>query len=121
MRRPCAPCCANHEPRTMTTLQDCRALDAKDPLRPLRDLFVLPEGVTYLDGNSLGAMPKSVPERIAQAVREEWGQGLIRSWNTAGWYDMPRRIGDKIATLLGAKPGEVVATDTTSINLYKVL
>ncbi|HTH79155.1 MAG TPA: kynureninase [Ramlibacter sp.] len=105
----------------MTTLQDCRALDAKDPLRSLRDLFVLPEGVTYLDGNSLGAMPKSVPDRIAQAVSDEWAQGLIRSWNTAGWYDMPQRIGDKIATLIGAKPGEVVATDTTSINLYKVL
>jgi kynureninase len=105
----------------MTTLQDCRALDADDPLRPLRDLFVLPEGVIYLDGNSLGAMPKSVPDRIARAVKEEWGQGLIRSWNAAGWYDMPQRIGDKIATLIGAKPGEVVATDTTSINLYKVL
>jgi kynureninase len=105
----------------MTTLQDCRALDAKDPLRSLRDLFVLPEGVTYLDGNSLGAMPKSVPDRIAKAVSDEWGQGLIRSWNAAGWYDMPQRIGDKIATLIGAKAGEVVATDTTSINLYKVL
>jgi kynureninase len=66
-------------------------------------------------------MPKSVPDRIAKAVSDEWGQGLIRSWNAAGWYDMPQRIGDKIATLIGAKAGEVVATDTTSINLYKVL
>lgn len=105
----------------MTTLQDCRALDAKDPLRSLRGLFVVPEGVVYLDGNSLGAMPKSVPDRIARAVSQEWGQGLIRSWNEAGWYEMPRRVGDKIAQLVGAKPGEVVATDTTSINLYKVL
>jgi kynureninase len=105
----------------MTTLQDCRAFDANDPLRALRDLFVVPDGVIYLDGNSLGAMPKSVPDRIARAVKDEWGQGLIRSWNAAGWYGMPQRLGDKIATLIGAKPGEVVATDTTSINLYKVL
>ena len=105
----------------MTTLQDCRALDAQDPLRPLRDLFTLPEGVIYLDGNSLGPLPKAAPERIASAVREEWGQGLIRSWNTAGWYELPRRLGDRIATLVGAGPGEVVATDSTSINLFKVL
>lgn len=105
----------------MTSLQDCRALDAQDPLRALRDLFALPEGVIYLDGNSLGPLPKAAPERIAKAVREEWGQGLIRSWNTAGWYDMPRRLGDRIATLIGAAPGEVVATDSTSINLFKVL
>ena len=105
----------------MTTLQDCRALDARDALRPLRDLFTLPDGVIYLDGNSLGPLPKAAPERIAQAVREEWGEGLIRSWNTAGWYEAPRRVGDKIATLIGAGAGEVVATDSTSINLFKVL
>ncbi|MBG9387822.1 kynureninase [Caenimonas aquaedulcis] len=105
----------------MTTLQDCRALDAQDPLRALRDLFTLPRGVTYLDGNSLGVLPRSAASRVARAVEEEWGQGLIRSWNTAGWFDMPQRLGDKIALLVGAKPGEVVATDTTSINLYKVL
>jgi kynureninase len=105
----------------MTTLQDCRALDAKDPLRGLRELFVVPQDVIYLDGNSLGAMPRSVPDRIARAVNHEWGRGLIRSWNEAGWYDMPQRLGDKIAPLVGAKAGELVATDTTSINLYKVL
>jgi kynureninase len=105
----------------MTTLQDCRAQDAKDPLRSLRDLFTLPEGVIYLDGNSLGPLPKAAPDRIARAVREEWGQGLIRSWNTAGWFEMPQRLGDKIAALIGAGPGEVVATDGTSINLFKVL
>lgn len=103
------------------TLQDCRALDAQDPLRNLRDLFTLPEGVIYLDGNSLGPLPKAAPERIARAVHEEWGQGLIRSWNTAGWFELPRRLGDKIARLIGAGPGEVVATDSTSINLFKVL
>ena len=105
----------------MTTLQDCRTLDAADPLRPLRDLFVIPEGVIYLDGNSLGVMPKSVPDRIARAVHEEWAQGLIRSWNEAGWYEMPQRLGDKLAGLVGARAGELVVTDSTSINLYKVL
>jgi kynureninase len=105
----------------MTTVQDCRDLDAQDPLRALRDLFTLPEGVIYLDGNSLGPLPKAAPERIARAVHEEWGEGLIRSWNTAGWFELPRRLGDKIATLVGARPGEVVCTDSTSINLFKVL
>ena len=104
-----------------TTLQDCRALDAQDPLRALRDLFTVPEGVIYLDGNSLGVMPRAAPARVAQAVSEEWGQGLIRSWNEAGWFSLPQRLGDKIAQTVGARPGEVVATDSTSINLYKVL
>ena len=106
---------------TMTTLQDCRALDAQDPLRGLRQQFSLPDGVIYLDGNSLGVLPNTAAARVAKAVTEEWGQGLIRSWNSAGWFDMPQRLGDKIARLIGAAPGEVVATDTTSINLYKVL
>ncbi|HEX2547611.1 MAG TPA: kynureninase [Ramlibacter sp.] len=105
----------------MTSLADCRALDAGDPLAPLRELFTLPPGVIYLDGNSLGPLPKAAPERIARAVREEWGEGLIRSWNTAGWYELPRRVGDRIASLIGAGLGEVVATDSTSINLFKVL
>jgi kynureninase len=105
----------------MTTLPDCIALDARDPLRHLRDLFALPQGVIYLDGNSLGPLPKTAPDRIARAVQQEWGEGLIRSWNTAGWFELPQRLGDKIATLVGARPGEVVATDSTSINLFKVL
>ena len=103
------------------TLQDCRALDAQDPLRALRDQFTLPEGVIYLDGNSLGALPKTAAARVAEAVTSEWGQGLIRSWNSAGWFDLPQRLGNKIAPLIGAQAGEVVATDSTSINLYKVL
>jgi kynureninase len=102
-------------------LQDCRMLDARDPLRALRDQFTLPAGVVYLDGNSLGPLPRHAPERIARALREEWGEGLIRSWNTAGWFELPQRVGDRIATLVGARPGEVVATDSTSINLFKVL
>jgi kynureninase len=105
----------------MKTQHDCRALDAHDPLRPLRDQFVIPEGVIYLDGNSLGVLPKTAAARVASAVTEEWGQGLIRSWNTAGWFSLPQRLGDKIARLVGAQPGEVVATDSTSINLFKVL
>ena len=105
----------------MTTLEHCRALDAQDPLRELRHQFTLPDGVIYLDGNSLGALPKTTVQRVMNAVTQEWGRGLIRSWNSAGWFDMPQRIGDKIATLIGAGPGEVVATDSTSINLFKVL
>lgn len=105
----------------MTTLQDCRALDAQDPLRTLRNQFVLPPGVIYLDGNSLGVMPVTAPARVAAAVTQEWGQDLIRSWNTAGWFALPQKLGNKIAPLIGAGPDEVVATDSTSINLYKVL
>ncbi len=105
----------------MTTLEDCRALDAHDPLRKLREQFELPEGVIYLDGNSLGVLPKTAAARVAEAVTAEWGEGLIRSWNSAGWFDLPQRLGDKIAQLIGAGPGEVVATDSTSVNLYKVL
>ncbi len=105
----------------MTTLEDCRALDAQDPLRTMRDLFDLPKGVIYLDGNSLGALPKATAARVAQTVTAEWGQELIKAWNTAGWVHMPQKLGDRIAKLIGAGEGEVVATDTTSINLYKVL
>ncbi|TFZ04111.1 kynureninase [Ramlibacter humi] len=105
----------------MTTLNDCRAMDADDPLRQLRDLFTLPEGVTYLDGNSLGPLPRATAARVAKAIESEWGEGLIRSWNSAGWFELPRRVGDRIAAWIGAGEGEVVATDTTSINLYKVL
>ena len=83
--------------------------------------FHLPAGLIYLDGNSLGMLPNTTAARVAEAVTQEWGQGLIRSWNSAGWFDLPKRLGDKIATLIGAGPGEVVATDSTSINLYKVL
>ena len=105
----------------MRTQQDCQQLDAQDPLRPLRDLFDLPEGVIYLDGNSLGAMPKASLARATQVITQEWGVGLIRSWNTAGWFDLPRRLGNRLAPLIGAKDDEVVVTDTTSVNLFKVL
>jgi len=100
---------------------DCLALDAADPLAPLRELFDLPDGVIYLDGNSLGALPRATAGRVAEVVRDEWGRGLIGSWNTAGWMGLPRRVGDQIARLVGAGPGELVAADSTSVNLYKVL
>jgi kynureninase len=99
----------------------CAELDRQDPLAHWRDRFECPEGVVYLDGNSLGALPKATAERLDHVVREEWGTGLIRSWNTAHWIDAPSRIGDKIARLIGAERGEVVATDSTSVNLFKLL
>ncbi|RFO98343.1 kynureninase [Rhodoferax lacus] len=105
----------------MTTLQECQARDATDPLRPLRDLFSIPPGTIYLDGNSLGAMPKTAAARAAEVVTQEWGQDLIKSWNTAGWFTLPQRLGNRIAPLIGAGPDQAVVTDTTSINLYKVL
>ncbi len=103
------------------SLQDCEVLDQQDPLRQLRDQFDLPDGVIYLDGNSLGVLPRATPTRVAQAVTQEWGQDLIKSWNSAGWFTLPQRVGDKIARVIGAGAGEVVAADSTSINLYKVL
>lgn len=103
------------------TRSACAALDAADPLAPLRAQFTLPEGVIYLDGNSLGALPRATPDRVQQVVQHEWGRDLIKSWNSAGWIGLPQRVGDKIARLVGAAPGELVAADSTSVNLYKVL
>jgi len=106
---------------TANTLAACQVLDQADPLRSLRDLFQVPEGMIYLDGNSLGVLPKATPARVAAAVAQEWGQDLIKSWNSAGWFQMPLQVGNKIARLIGAKDDEVVAADSTSINLFKVL
>lgn len=109
----------------MTTRAECIARDAGDPLAPLRSQFAMSgadaEGVIYLDGNSLGALPAATADRVRAVVESEWGVGLIRSWNTFGWIDLGRRIADKIAPLIGAAPGEVVVADSTSLNLYKVL
>ncbi|AZC22450.1 MULTISPECIES: kynureninase [Pseudomonas] len=99
----------------------CLRLDEQDSLAPLRRQFALPEGVIYLDGNSLGARPVASLERARQVIEQEWGDGLIRSWNSAGWRDLSQRLGDRLAPLIGADAGEVVITDTTSINLFKVL
>jgi kynureninase len=95
--------------------------DAQDALNSFRQRFTMPEGVIYLDGNSLGPLPRATPARLAQVTEREWGEGLIRSWNTAGWIDLPQRIGDKIARLIGADAGEVIVADSTSVNLFKVL
>ncbi|MBT2374890.1 kynureninase [Pseudomonas fluorescens] len=105
----------------MTTRNHCQALDAQDPLAPLRNQFALPDGVIYLDGNSLGARPVAALERAQAVIAEEWGNGLIRSWNSAGWADLSQRLGNRLAPLIGARDGEVVITDTTSVNLFKVL
>ena len=102
-------------------LTKARILDAADPLREYRARFDLPERVIYLDGNSLGALPRATPERLTQVVRGEWGEGLIRSWNSADWITMPQRVGGKIAPLIGAEADEVIAADSTSVNLFKLI
>lgn len=96
-------------------------LDAEDPLRKFRDEFEIREGLVYLDGNSLGMLPKRTLARMQRTVTDEWGQGLITSWLGADWVNSPRRVGDKIGNLLGAKPGEVIAGESTSINIFKAL
>ncbi|USX16445.1 kynureninase [Oxalobacteraceae bacterium OTU3CAMAD1] len=105
----------------MTTRNDCLQRDAQDPLAALRDRFDLPAGVIYLDGNSLGARPKAALTRAQHVIAQEWGHDLIRSWNTAGWFDLPKRLGNRLAPLIGGAPDEVVITDTTSLNLFKAL
>jgi kynureninase len=97
------------------------ARDAADPLARLRDRFLLPDGVIYLDGNSLGALPASTPDRLASAVRHEWGERLIRSWNEAGWWTASRRVAQLLAPLLGTAADEIVVADSTSVNLFKLL
>jgi kynureninase len=103
------------------TRDHCAALDAADPLAFTRERFVLPEGVLYLDGNSLGAMPRAVAPRLREAVEREWAHGLIRSWNDAGWYAAPQRAAAKIARLVGAQPDQVMVADSISVNLFKLL
>ncbi len=108
------------EPRSRSR-DEALARDAADPLRHLRERFELPDGVVYLDGNSLGALPRAAKDRVAATVSREWGRGLIGSWNEAGWVDLPARVGAKIGRLVGAEDGSLVATDSTSVNLFKVL
>ncbi len=102
------------------TLDEARALDAADPLAAYREQFALPDGVIYLDGNSLGALPKATPAALADVTTRQWGDRLIRSWNE-GWIDAPQRIGAKIAPLIGAAADEVIIGDTTSTHLFKAL
>jgi kynureninase len=103
------------------TLSECEERDKADPLAAFRDRFALPEGVIYLDGNSLGALPRATAGRLAQVIEAEWGTGLVRSWNTPEWLDAPVRVGAKIARLIGACDDEVLVADSTSVNLYKLL
>jgi len=105
----------------MHTRQACLQADQQDPLAPLKAHFEIPAGVLYMDGNSLGMLPKTAAARSAQVIQQEWGQGLIRSWNDAGWFELPARLGDKLGRLIGADAGQVVVTDTTSLNLFKSL
>ena len=104
-----------------TTREACLALDAADPLADCRSRFRIPPDLIYLDGNSLGVLPAATPARLEQVIARQWGEGLIKSWNEAGWIDAPQRVGDKLAPLLGAAAGQVVVADSTSINLYKTL
>jgi kynureninase len=105
----------------MLTRTDLEQLDRDDPLAPFRGRFALPPGIVYLDGNSLGPLPRATPGRIAEVVAREWGEGLIKSWNDAGWIDLAARVADKIARLIGASPGSVAVADSTSVNLFKLL
>ena len=100
---------------------DCADLDRRDPLAEHRQAFALPAGLVYLDGNSLGALPATTPGRIREVIEDEWGRGLIGSWNEAGWIDAPRRVGARIARLIGADDDEVICADSTSVNLFKAL
>ena len=99
----------------------CVARDAIDPLGHLRDRFCLPDGLIYLDGNSLGPLPRAAASMLNRTIEQEWGRDLIRSWNSAGWFELPVRLGDRVGALLGAAPGQTVVCDTTSINLFKAL
>ena len=109
----------------MITRADCLDEDSRDQLAPLRAQFALDRvdaaGVIYLDGNSLGVLPKAAIDRAREVVETEWGVGLIRSWTAAGWIDLSQRIGDKIAPLVGARAGEVIVADSTSVNVFKAL
>ncbi len=105
----------------MITRSDLTALDSRDPLAARRDLFELPDGVIYLDGNSLGPLPANVPARMEDVLRRHWGRDLIRSWNVNGWIELPNRVGERIGRLVGAEPGAVISADSTSVNLFKLV
>ena len=106
---------------TSSSLDHALALDAADPLRDCHASFALPEGLIYLDGNSLGALPVDTPAAVAHTVSGEWGDSLIASWNSHDWIGLPQRLGNRIAPLIGARDGEVVVCDSTSVNLYKLI
>ncbi|HUY16833.1 MAG TPA: hypothetical protein VMV11_04640, partial [Acidimicrobiales bacterium] len=103
----------------MITRDDCVALDTKDVLAPLRDEFRLDEKEIYLDGNSLGPVSRAVTTRVNEVLSDEWGRGLVRGWSESGWMEMPTRLGERLAPLIGAQPGEVLVADTLTILLAK--
>jgi kynureninase len=103
------------------TRDDLLARDRDDPLALFRERFDLPDGIIYLDGNSLGALPHATAERVQAVVRDQWGLDLIKSWNMHDWIALPQRCGDKVGRLIGAAPGQVVVADSTSVNLFKLL
>src|SRR6202789_799237 len=103
----------------MTSREACVARDAADPLRDLRQRFIIPDGLIYLDGNSLGPLPRAAAAVLSHTIEQEWGHDLIGSWNSAGWFNMPVRLGDRVGALIGAASGQTVVCDTTSVNLYK--
>jgi kynureninase len=105
----------------LTSREACVAHDSADPLHNFRERFVIPEGIIYLDGNSLGPMPRAAAGILGRTIENEWGQDLIKSWNSAGWFDMPARLGERVGALIGAAPGQTLVCDTTSINLYKAI
>lgn len=96
-------------------------LDANDPLAAFRDRFLIPDGIVYMNGNSLGPLTRDAQQRMDKVVNDEWGTQLIRGWNSAGWYELPWRLGDKIGRLIGAARGETVVCDSTSVNLFKAV
>src|SRR6185295_7298045 len=103
------------------TRQAALAMDAADELAFLRDEFALPAGVVYLDGNSLGALPRATAARLAEVIEREWGERLVRSWNESGWIELPARVAARIAGLVGAAADEIAVADSTSVNLFKLL
>lgn len=102
-------------------IEQVKIMDEKDPLRDKAELFHLPKDMIYLDGNSLGAMPKAVIESLKKTVEKEWADDLIHSWNVNNWFVKSLELGDKIAGLVGANQGEVVVSDCVSINLFKLI
>ncbi len=103
------------------TVEDARHLDCGDPLAFARERFRLPPGIIYLDGNSLGALPVAAPRALAETAERQWGEDLIASWNKHGWIDWPTQIAAKLASIVGAKPNELLIADSTSVCLFKTL
>ena len=105
----------------MIKFDEIKTLDKQDPLQSYREQFSLPENTIYLDGNSLGALPTRVKQRVQAVTEQQWGEDLISSWNTHDWVSLPQQVGDKIAPVIGANPGDVICCDSISVNLFKLL